>query len=38
VLAALGALARENKVGIDIVKGAVRELAIDPEKMNPAIS
>jgi pyruvate dehydrogenase E1 component len=38
VLATLGALSRENKVGIDVVKRAVRQLAIDPEKMNPAIS
>jgi pyruvate dehydrogenase E1 component len=38
VLATLGALAREKKIGIDIVKQAVQQLAIDPEKMNPAIS
>jgi pyruvate dehydrogenase E1 component len=38
VLATLGALAKEKKIGIDIVKQAVRQLAIDPEKMNPAIS
>ncbi len=37
VLATLGALAREKKVGTDVVKRAVQELGINPEKMNPAI-
>jgi pyruvate dehydrogenase E1 component len=38
VLATLGALAKENKIGIDVVKQAVRDLQINPEKLNPAIS
>ncbi|MGO8794459.1 MAG: transketolase-like TK C-terminal-containing protein, partial [Candidatus Sulfotelmatobacter sp.] len=38
VLAALGALAREKKVSLQVVKQAVRDLGIDSEKMNPAIS
>jgi pyruvate dehydrogenase E1 component len=38
VLATLVALAREKKIGIDVVKKAVRELEINPEKLNPAIS
>jgi len=38
VLATLGALSRENKIAIDVVKRAVQQLAINPEKMNPAIS
>jgi pyruvate dehydrogenase E1 component len=38
VLATLGALAREKKVGTDVVKRAVQELAINPEKTNPAVS
>jgi pyruvate dehydrogenase E1 component len=38
VLATLGALARENKIGIDVVQRAVGELGINPEKANPAIS
>jgi pyruvate dehydrogenase E1 component len=38
VLATLNALARENKVPFDTVKQAVKDLGIDPEKANPAIS
>ena len=38
VLATLGALAREKKVGSDVVKRAIQELKINPEKANPAIS
>jgi len=38
VLAALGALRRENKVGSDVVKRAIQELGINPEKANPAVS
>jgi pyruvate dehydrogenase E1 component len=38
VLATLGALAREKKVGTDVVKRAVQELGIRPEKANPAVS
>ena len=38
VLATLAALAREKKVGTDVVKRAIRELGIHPEKANPAIS
>jgi pyruvate dehydrogenase E1 component len=38
VLATLSALARENKIGIDVVKSAVQELGINPEKANPAVS
>ena len=38
VLATLGALAREKKIGIDVVKRAIGELGIHPEKANPAIS
>jgi pyruvate dehydrogenase E1 component len=38
VLATLGALAREKKIGLDVVKQAVRDLGIDPEKLNPATS
>jgi len=38
VLATLGALAREKKIGTDVVKRAVQELGINPEKANPAIS
>jgi transposase len=34
----LGALAREKKIGTDLVKTAVHELGINPEKRNPAIS
>jgi pyruvate dehydrogenase E1 component len=38
VLATLGALARENKIGTDVVKRAIQELGINPEKANPAVS
>jgi pyruvate dehydrogenase E1 component len=38
VLATLGALARENKIGVDALKKAVRDLGINSEKLNPAIS
>jgi len=38
VLATLGALARENKIGTDVVKRAIQELEINPDKVNPAIS
>jgi pyruvate dehydrogenase E1 component len=38
VLATLGALAGEKKISLDVVKNAVRELGIDPEKLNPATS
>jgi pyruvate dehydrogenase E1 component len=38
VLATLGALARENKVSLDVVRKAVHDLGINPEKLNPAIS
>jgi len=36
VLATLGALARENKIGSDVVQQAIRDLGINPEKPNPA--
>jgi pyruvate dehydrogenase E1 component len=38
VLATLGALVREKKVGLDVVRKAVHDLGIDAEKLNPAIS
>jgi len=38
VLATLGALAEEKKIGLDVVKQAVRDLGIDAEKLNPATS
>jgi pyruvate dehydrogenase E1 component len=38
VLATLGALARENKISLDLVKQSVVDLGIDPEKLNPATS
>jgi pyruvate dehydrogenase complex dehydrogenase (E1) component len=38
VLATLGALAREKKIATDVVQRAIKELAINPEKANPAIS
>jgi len=38
VLATLGALAREKNIDTDVVKRAVQELGINPEKANPAIS
>ena len=38
VLAALGALARENKISLEQVKQAVVDLGINAEKPNPATS
>src|ERR1700733_200435 len=38
VLATLGALAREKKIGIDVMKKAIHDLGINPEKLNPATS
>jgi pyruvate dehydrogenase E1 component len=38
VLATLAALARDNKIGADVVKRAVQELGINSEKANPAVS
>jgi pyruvate dehydrogenase E1 component len=38
VLATLGALAREKKLSLDVVKQAIRDLDIDAEKVNPATS
>jgi pyruvate dehydrogenase E1 component len=38
VLATLGALAREKKLSLDVVKQAIRDLGIDAEKLNPATS
>ena len=38
VLATLGALVRDKKIGLDIMKKAIRDLGINPEKLNPAIS
>jgi len=38
VLATLGALVREKKIGIDIMKKAISDLGINPEKSNPATS
>jgi pyruvate dehydrogenase E1 component len=38
VLATLGALAGEKKIGLDVVKQAVGDLGIDAEKLNPATS
>jgi len=38
VLATLVALAREKQIGPDVLKKAVKELGINPEKANPAIS
>jgi pyruvate dehydrogenase E1 component len=38
VLATLGALAREKKVSLDLVKQAIADLGIDSEKLNPATS
>src|ERR1700736_3814471 len=38
VLATLVALAREKQIGPDVLKKAVQELGINPEKANPAIS
>jgi len=38
VLATLGALSREKKISTDVVKRAIQELGINPEKTNPAVS
>jgi pyruvate dehydrogenase E1 component len=38
VLATLNALARENKIPLQTVQQAVKDLGINPEKPNPAIS
>src|SRR6202030_1149477 len=38
VLATLGALAREKKISLELLKEAVGDLGIDPEKANPAIT
>jgi pyruvate dehydrogenase E1 component len=38
VLATLGALAREKKVSLDVLKQAIQDLGIDVEKPNPAIT
>ena len=38
VLATLNALAREKQIGFDVVQKAVKDLGINPEKANPAIS
>ncbi len=38
VLATLVALAREKQIGSDVLRKAVQELGINPEKANPAIS
>jgi pyruvate dehydrogenase E1 component len=38
VLAALNALARENKIKLEVVQQALRDLGINPRKPNPAIS
>src|SRR5262249_3145287 len=38
VLATLTALQREQQVQADVVQKAIRELGINPEKANPAIS
>ena len=35
VLATLGALAREKKIGLDVMKKAIGDLGINPEKINP---
>jgi pyruvate dehydrogenase E1 component len=36
VLATLGALARDKKIGLDVVQQSIRDLGINPEKANPA--
>src|SRR5271157_1796727 len=38
VLATLGALAKEKKIGTDVVQRAIQELGINPGKANPAVS
>jgi len=36
VLATLGALAREKKIGLEVVQKSIQDLGINPEKANPA--
>lgn len=38
VLATLTALAREDKIKFDVVKKAIKDLGINPDKLNPMIS
>jgi len=38
VLATLSALAREKKIEPKVVQQAIKELGVNPEKANPAIS
>ncbi|MGA7322731.1 MAG: pyruvate dehydrogenase (acetyl-transferring), homodimeric type, partial [Candidatus Sulfotelmatobacter sp.] len=38
VLATLGALAREKKIGLDVMKKVIHDLGINSEKLNPATS
>ena len=38
VLATLSALAREKKIEAKVVQQAIKELGINPEKANPAVS
>ena len=38
VLATLNALAREKQIKLEVVRQAVKELGINPEKANPANS
>src|SRR6202040_161254 len=38
VLATLTALARDKQIGIDVMKKAIHDLGINPEKANPATS
>jgi pyruvate dehydrogenase E1 component len=38
VVATLGALARDGKIKVSVVQGAIKSLGIDPEKVNPAIA
>ena len=37
-VAALAALAKQNSIGVDVVKKAMKDLAIDPAKANPMTS
>jgi len=38
VLATLHALVREKQIGLNVVQQAIKDLGINPEKLNPAIS
>ena len=38
VLATLGDLARDGKIEVAVVQKAIKDLGINPEKPNPAIS